>query len=113
MEWANSKEAQEKRLQETPLGHSFVKWEPPSQGWFKCNSDGACPKDGRSCGLGWIVRNNKGDVLWLGAKASPKLRTVMETEAESLRWAVKALVQLGFTNMIFASDSKCLIDALT
>lgn len=29
-----------------------------------------------------------GEVLWLGARAVPKLSSVLETEAEALRWEI-------------------------
>lgn len=57
------------------------------------------------------MRDRKGNVRWLGAKAIPKLRTMVETEAESLRWTVQSALQLCY--IIFESDSKCLVDALT
>lgn len=65
------------------------------------------------CWIGWTLRNQKGDVIWMGARAIPKLRTVVETKAEGLRWGVQTLVGFGYTRIIFEFDSKDLVDVVT
>ena len=37
-----------------------VKWKPPKPGWFKVNTDGATFADIKCCGIGVVVRNERG-----------------------------------------------------
>lgn len=66
-----------------------AKWEQPALGWLKCNIDGAWPRTGNQCGAGWILRNQFGKVLWLGARSIPKTRTVLEVEATTRKPAFR------------------------
>ncbi|XP_024014030.1 uncharacterized protein LOC112088108 [Eutrema salsugineum] len=70
-------------------------------------------KNGNKSGLGWVFRNNGGDVVWIGAKAVPRLRSAIETEAEALRWAASTMEALNDENFVFETDSKELVDALS
>lgn len=89
-----------------------VKWKKPPQGWVKCNTDGAWSKEGNRWGIGWVLRDNQGKVLWVGARALPRTRTVMEMETEALRWAVLFMSRLNYQNIIFESDAQELIKLL-
>lgn len=42
----------------------------------------------------------------------PRLRSAVETEAEGLRWAIKAVSGFSYSKVIFESDSKQMIDAM-
>lgn len=86
-----------------------VKWMNPPQGWVKCNTVGAWPREGDKCGIGWILRNHKGEALWLGGRTLPRTRSVIEVEAEGLRWVVLSITRFQYKKVIFESDSKELI----
>lgn len=62
-----------------------VKWKKQLQGCLKCNSDGAWPRTGSRCGAGWVLRDQEGNIKWIGAKVIPKVKTVLEVEVEALR----------------------------
>ncbi|XP_018465005.2 uncharacterized protein LOC108836338 [Raphanus sativus] len=87
-------------------------WKPSPPTWLKCNSDGAWHKDRANCGLGWICKNNKGKLIWAGARAVPRLGSCIETEAEALKWAAETVVRFGYIKVIFESDSLNLIKML-
>lgn len=57
-------------------------------------------------GLGWVLRDEKGQVKWMGTQALPRTRTVEETEFEALRWAIVTTRSLGYNRVLFESDSK-------
>lgn len=56
-----------------------------------------------------MLRNYRGEVKWLGGRAIPRTRSVLEVEAEGLRWAVITIASLQYNKVIFESDSKELI----
>lgn len=84
-------------------------WKPPPANWLKCNSDGAWNHNRVNSGLGWVLRNEKGNVLWAGAKAVTRAVSTIVTEAEALKWAVQNIVSLGYKYVIFESDSQTLV----
>lgn len=102
------------RSQTAPLiyAEANVRWTPPPLGTFKCNVDGACDKEKAVSGVGWVVRDAAGQVRWYVAKAYPLLRASLEAEATTLVWAMSCLDNLGFSNLVFESDSKQLTEAL-
>lgn len=62
--------------------------------------------------MGWVLRTHTGEVTWIGAKALPRTRTVIEVEAEALRWVVTCLARFQYKRLIFESDSKELISSI-
>lgn len=49
----------------------------------------------------------------VGIQSNPKIvRTVIETEAEALRWAMLIMRNFGYKKVIFESDSKELITVI-
>ncbi|KAL1192610.1 hypothetical protein V5N11_008677 [Cardamine amara subsp. amara] len=80
---------------------------------YKCNVDAAWKKDAETCGVGWILRDDKGKARWYGAKAYPVLLSSLEAEATALSWAMRCLDNLGFGSVVFESaDSQILMKAV-
>lgn len=69
--------------------------------WFKCNVDGAWAVQKEQCGVGWVLRDHLGSLCWLGARRLPQLRSLLETEAEALRWTVSMMIMLNYKHIIF------------
>ncbi|XP_010474601.1 PREDICTED: uncharacterized protein LOC104754160 [Camelina sativa] len=111
-EWSQRLELRGIKHPNPPGSLNRNKWIKPSQDWVKCNSDGAWPHDGDTGGLGWVLRDNRGKILWAGVRLVSKTRTVLEIEAEAFRWAVINLVRLQYPRVIFESDSQTLVDLL-
>ncbi|CAA7029126.1 unnamed protein product [Microthlaspi erraticum] len=88
-------------------------WTPPPAGWLKCNVDGAWSHRGDHSGVGWVLRDDKGKVLWMGAKRIHKTQTVVEAELEALRWAAEFVTSLRYQNIIFESDSKEAVEVIS
>lgn len=102
----------EQSPQPAPVSQRNVKWIPPPPGTFKCNIDAAWDDHREHCGVGWFLRDDKGQVRWYGAKVYPKLLSCLEAEAAALVWAMNCVDNLGFKEVLFESDSKFLIQAV-
>lgn len=73
---------------------------------LKYNCDGAWPKEEDKCDIGWILKDHIGEVKWIGVRTIPRLRSAVETESEQgLRWVIKSITGLGYTKVIFKTDS--------
>lgn len=40
-------------------------------------------KENQNCGVGWVLKNHQGRVLWMGAKAYPRIKTALDVEVEA------------------------------
>lgn len=91
--WKKRKEDEtEERTRGTfPREVDTAKWRQPPHGWLKCNTDEAWSEENQISGLGWCLRDSFGEVKWMGARSIPKARSVLETEAEALRWAILSI----------------------
>ena len=45
---------------------NMKKWEPPKHGFLKCNFDAAIAKQNQRIGFGYIIRNEKGELVYRG-----------------------------------------------
>lgn len=58
---------------------------------MKFNSDGAWRKDRDTSGLGWICRDEAGEVLWAEVRAVTKVGSTIIASAEALQWGAEIL----------------------
>lgn len=63
-------------------------------------------------GIGWILRDHTGHMLWAGARKLSGIGSVLEIEAEAMRWAVHTMVGFGYKGVVFESDSQVLTKML-
>ncbi|VVA97882.1 unnamed protein product [Arabis nemorensis] len=111
-EWKKGLRLEENSTIANQPHNKLTKWQSPTSGSLKCNVDGGWRKDGTQSGLGWILRDKKGMVRWLGAKSCPHVRSVIETEAGGLRWAMIMISSFGYSSVIFKTDSRSLVNAV-
>ncbi|XP_024014255.1 uncharacterized protein LOC112088198 [Eutrema salsugineum] len=95
-EWLNRVEGEDKRHPSTIVSRRSNRWSPPQDGWFKCNVDAAWKKELNQYGIGWVLRDHQGRVLWMGVRAILKLKTVLDVEAEAIRWAVVCVSRFNY-----------------
>ncbi|XP_024006248.1 uncharacterized protein LOC112082862 [Eutrema salsugineum] len=86
-EWHSRLEVEDERPKTTARTILHPKWTPPPPNWVKCNVDG-------------------------GGKTLHQMGSVLETEAEALRWVILMVCNLNYSKVIFETDSKSLVDAL-
>lgn len=89
-----------------------IRWQPPPTNWLKCNLDGAWNANNEASGIGWVIRDHQGKVLWMGGRRIPKLRSVLETDMEAMRWAILSISRFGYKNVIFETDSKVVAEVI-
>lgn len=76
---------------------------------MKCNSSGIWNKNKENSGLGWICRDEKCYVLWIGVRIVIRLVLIIIIEIEVLEWFVEILVGFGYKNIIFEFDFLILV----
>ncbi|PWA53683.1 reverse transcriptase [Artemisia annua] len=79
--------------------------------WRRRNKQFHGQESGKA-GLGFVARNDRGDVLFSGARVECYASSPLEAEAKSLLWATKQAHNKGYPKVIFESDSLCLVNAL-
>lgn len=107
-EWKSRTEVQVEEVKKPATEVPAVKWIPPAPMELKCNTDGAWSKETGEGGVGWVARNDKGTLVWAGAKKMGEMRSAIEAEAEAIRWVVFTLAGFGYTRVCFESDSMSL-----
>ena len=62
--------------------------------------------------MGFVARNHNGDVLLSGARVEYYAASPLEAEAKAIMWAMTHALSKNFQNVVFESDSMCLVNAL-
>ncbi|CAA7055611.1 unnamed protein product [Microthlaspi erraticum] len=104
-EWEGRMEVKTREAKNVIERQSRSKWRPPTHGQWKCNTDGSWSKNQDKSGVGWILRDHNGNMIWMGAKAYHRLESALETELEALRWAIISVTRLNYEKVTFETDS--------
>ena len=84
-------------------------WNPPGDGWLKCNFDGACYPDGKGA-TGAVIRDHNGTFHGGSAKWYGHCMDALTMEALAFRDAVIFAKQRGATRVVvFETDCHSLI----
>jgi ribonuclease HI len=102
----------EQQLPQQPSSSATVKWNPPAQGRYKVNYDGAIFSDSNAAGIGVIIRNHQGEVMGSLSQRFPFPHSVEAVEASAARSAIQFARDLGFTKIDLEGDSKTVVEAL-
>ena len=70
-------------------------WCPPKLGWYKINMDGAIFKDPHYCGIGVIIRNERGQIMGAMSKKLPLPLGALEVEAKVAEEGITLARDLG------------------
>ena len=90
-----------------PHGPSF--WKSPPLGCYKVNVDGAVFKDRGHCGIGVVVRNDKGQIMGALSKLFPFPLGALEIEAKAAKIGAAFAWDLGLRDIIFEGDSQTIM----
>lgn len=81
---------------------------PPSD-WLKCNFDYSSNSATESGGLGWILRNDRGECVGAGSVKISRKSTSLEGEALSFLYALQQIWIRGWRKVWFESDNQELV----
>ena len=93
-----------------PHGPSF--WKSPPLGCYKVNVDGAVFKDRGHCGIGVVVRNDKGQIMGALSKLFPFPLGALEIEAKAAEVGAAYAWDLDLRDIILEGDSQTVMAAI-
>lgn len=88
-----------------------IKWEPPPEGAFKLNIDGAARSNPGEAGIGGIIRDHKGNMISAFSK-NIGIASNNKAEVWALYLGIKIANELEITDIIIETDSHFLISCL-
>ncbi|CAN7082783.1 unnamed protein product, partial [Brassica oleracea var. botrytis] len=84
---------------------SSFKLEPPTSGWLKCNFDCSFHRETNTVGLGFIVRDERGNFLVAGMAKMSNVSSPLQREALGFLYAVQQIWIRGWRHVWFEGDS--------
>ncbi|KAK2444542.1 hypothetical protein QL285_015561 [Trifolium repens] len=94
------------------LGVQLLRWQKPREGWWKCNVDASFSQSPNHAAGGWCMRDSLGGFVAAGTKNFQHAVTVNEGEALAHMEAMHQAISRGWSNIVFESDSKIVVDAV-
>lgn len=89
-----------------PHSHGPGFWKPPPLRWYKVNVNGTVFKELGHCGIGVVVRNDKGQIMGALSKLLPYPLGALETEATAAEIGTIFAWELGPREIILEGDSQ-------
>jgi ribonuclease HI len=90
----------------------LLRWQKPRDGWWKCNVDASFSQNPNVVAAGWCLRDHAGSFVAAGSNVCRFSVTAAEGEALALLEAMRETIARGWSNIIFESDSKIVVDAV-
>ncbi|XP_042950614.1 uncharacterized protein LOC122282698 [Carya illinoinensis] len=87
-------------------------WQPPPEGVLKLNIDGALFSDQCKAGIGAVLRDKEGKVIFAASKSEPAIADPMEIELLAMLRGLQLCVSLGITSLQVESDSLLTVQEL-
>ncbi|KAG2314525.1 hypothetical protein Bca52824_017647 [Brassica carinata] len=75
-------------------------WQPPPLSFLKCNVAAAWDPRSKCSGMTWVVRDNKGEILFHSRRSFVSVQSRVEAELLGLVWATESLSSLRLSNII-------------
>lgn len=66
-------------------------WEPPPEGWVKCNFDSSFRNDMEDIGVGWIILDSTGHHIVSGCARLPPVINALQAEAKGFMHVLQTL----------------------
>jgi ribonuclease HI len=87
-------------------------WDPPQGGWVMVNVDATVFQKDNRMGLGFVVRDHRGDFLAACRKGIDKITNPELAEAIAFRQAILFASELPYNQVVIATDCLCLLQKL-
>ena len=102
----------EKTTQRRVHSGATQKWTPPKKGWYKVNTDGAVFREAGCCGIGVVVRNEKGQIMGALCRGMELPLGALEVEAKAVEEGVQFARDLSLGKIVIESDSQVVVNSL-
>lgn len=93
-----------------PFTHS---WEPPPEGWVKCNIGSAWSGKKKVCGGAWVLRDEHGSVILHSRRAFNGCSNKKEASLRCIFWAIDSMRSHRVSRVLFAFEPGDLLSAFT
>ncbi|CAJ2629979.1 unnamed protein product [Trifolium pratense] len=112
-EWqaVNDVQQQQTRIISAPV-HALQRWQQPRIGWWKCNVDASFFNTSGHTGWSWCIRDSNDNFVAAGTNINKYHLSILEGEAMAILEAIREASTRGWSNIIFESDSKIVVDAI-
>ncbi|XP_042942655.1 uncharacterized protein LOC122276823 [Carya illinoinensis] len=90
-----------------PMVRAFYEWKPPLTDWLKVNVDGVVFRDIHKAGVGMVLLNDKGEVLWATTKLEDEGINAEAIELLAIFRALQMCVGMGINKLVV--ESNCLM----
>ncbi|XP_058784473.1 uncharacterized protein LOC131659278 [Vicia villosa] len=91
---------------------NITNWNPPAEGWLKCNVDAGFNSHVGTTNRGWCIRDKRGNFIIAGVAWDIGTLSILEAEAYALKEAIEGAITLHLDNIIFESDSQQVVQAI-
>lgn len=81
------------------------RWRRPEQGVLKVNTDGAFDSKTGTGGWGFIIRDDRGDMIQAGAGGEEFLQNAFHAELLGCLAGLKAVASLGISRVVLETDA--------
>ncbi|KAF5470679.1 hypothetical protein F2P56_011176 [Juglans regia] len=90
----------------------ICRWKPPSSSFLKLNVDGAVFADGNKAGVGLVLRDENGKVVWAATKAEDAVDAPVTIELIAVLRGLQLCQPLGIPNLVVETDCLSLVQEL-
>jgi ribonuclease HI len=94
--------------------NQLLRWQKSRDGWWKCNVDASFAQNPNNLAWGWCIRDAAGSFVEAGSGTCSFKVSVAEGEAKALLEAMRVACAHGhgWSNIVFESDSKTVVDVV-
>ncbi|XP_009117187.1 uncharacterized protein LOC103842327 [Brassica rapa] len=105
----------EKEMESKQITYSAsnkIRWSPPPDQWLTCNFASDWNKTTKSLGAAWVVRNDRGVVLFHNRRTFAEISSKEEAKLVTFLWAAESMTSLKLDKLIMAGELEELFGAV-